>query len=455
MPDRYMPERTIPSRESHPESERGWLYYPDFSDRWDRWSLYSLAQWVNGLAFRNIQFSPAGKPVIKISEIKGGISSQTRFTQQTFDESVLVQTGDLLFSWSGQPETSIDAFWWYGQEGWLNQHIFRVTPNFNVDKTFLYYLLRYLKPNFVGIARNKQTTGLGHVTKRDMENMHVGLPSLPEQRAIAHVLGTLDDKIELNRRMNETLEAMARALFKSWFVDFEPVRAKMEGRWRRGESLPGLPAEHYDLFPDRLVPSELGEIPEGWSVDVLADAVEILSGGTPKTSIEEYWDGDIPWYTAKDAPSLSDVFVLTTERSITEAGVVNSSTKILPAGTTVITARGTVGRLACLGVPMAMNQTCYGLRGASGYPDYFTYWNVRNTVSDLQARTHGTIFDTITRQTFKIAETVLAPSSVAGAFESVLEPLMKHILGNLIESRSLAAQRDALLPRLVSGEVGV
>ena len=85
----------------------------------------------------------------------------------------------------------------------------------------------------------------------------------PKQRAVAHVLGTLDDKIELNRRMNATLEAMARALFKSWFVDFEPVRAKLEGRWRRGESLPGLPAELYDLFPDRLVDSELGEIPEG------------------------------------------------------------------------------------------------------------------------------------------------------------------------------------------------
>ena len=101
------------------------------------------------------------------------------------------------------------------------------------------------------------------------------VPPLPEQRAIAHILGTLDDKIELNRRMNETLEAMARALFKSWFVDFDPVRAKMEGRWRPGESLPGLPAHLYDLFPDRLVDSELGEIPEGWEVKALGDVVEL------------------------------------------------------------------------------------------------------------------------------------------------------------------------------------
>ena len=115
-----------------------------------------------------------------------------------------------------------------------------------------------------------------------LNQMWMALPPMPQQRAIAHVLGTLDDKIELNRRMNETLEAMARALFKSWFVDFEPVRSKMEGRWRRGESLPGLPAEHYDLFPDRLVDSELGEIPEGWGVRALGEVVEVVGGTTTK-----------------------------------------------------------------------------------------------------------------------------------------------------------------------------
>ena len=327
---------------------------------------------------------------------------------------------------------------------------FYLQPKVNLDTRWAYYHLLSVDINGMDSG-----SAIPSTSREDFYDLRVDVPPLPEQRAIAHVLGTLDDKIEMNRRMNETLEAMARALFRSWFVDFEPVRAKMEGRWHRGESLPGLPAEHYDLFPDRLVDSELGEIPEGWELGVLDDAVEILSGGTPKTSVQEYWDGDIPWYTAKDAPSLSDIFVLNTERSISQAGVQNSSTKVLPARTTVITARGTVGRLACLGVPMAMNQTCYGLRGASGYPDYFTYWNVRNTVSDLQARTHGTIFDTITRGTFKIAETVLAPPSVAGAFESVLGPLMKHILRNLNESLTLAEQRDALLSNLVSGKVRV
>ena len=333
---------------------------------------------------------------------------------------------------------------------WVNNHAHIVQGNSNADTRFLKYALSVLD-----ISGYLTGSTMPKLTQGNMNRIPLLTPPLPKQRTIAHVLGTLDDKIELNRRMNETLEAMARALFKSWFVDFDPVRAKMDGRWQRGESLPGLPADLYDLFPNRLVDSELGKIPEGWEVGVLDDAIEILSGGTPRTSISDYWDGDIPWYTAKDAPSLSDVFVLETERTITEAGIQNSATSVLPMGTTIITARGTVGRLACLGIPMAMNQTCYGIRGAHGYPDLFTYWNVRMAVDALQQRTHGTIFDTVTRQTFKLVETVLPAVEQGQTFDSAVKPVMGRILSNLQESRCLAAQRDALLPGLVSGEVGV
>ena len=247
--------------------------------------------------------------------------------------------------------------------------------------------------------------------------------------------------------MNRTLEEMARAIFQDWFVDFGPTRAKMGGQE------PYLPPELWDLFPDELVDSELGEIPEGWETGALSDTVEILSGGTPRTSVPEYWGGNVQWYTPKDAPNPSDVFAITTERSITLAGVANSSTQVLPFGTTVISARGTVGRLACLGIPMAINQTCYGIRGADGYPDYFTYWNVRNTVEDLQAKTHGTVFETITKDTFKIAESILAPAQLAQAYEECVYPLMTRILGNAFESFRLTGLRDTLLPRLISGEL--
>ena len=332
----------------------------------------------------------------------------------------------------------------------VNQHVAIIRPDsVNLDAGYLRYYLASPEVQAMLLSWAGSGGTRNALTKGMIESLEISLPSLSEQRRIAAILGALDDKIELNRRMNETLEEMARAIFQDWFVDFGPVRAKLESRE------PYLPPELWDLFPDRLVDSELREIPEGWEVGSLHDAVEILSGGTPNTSMPDYWDGGIPWYTAKDAPSLSDIFALTTERSITQAGVDNSSTKILPAGATVISARGTVGRLACLGIPMAMNQTCYGIRGAEGYPDFFTYWNVRSAVSELQARTHGTIFDTITRETFRIAETVLAPADVARAFESVIAPVMDRISGNLNESRTLAAHRDALLPKLISGELRV
>ena len=151
--------------------------------------------------------------------------------------------------------------------------ILRPRPS-EVDGPFLFYALSNYEAQqqFHSFANGITRFGL---RKADIGLVEIPLPPLAEQRAIAHVLGTLDDKIELNRRMNETLEAMARALFKSWFVDFEPVRAKKEGRWRRGESFPGLPADLYDVFPQRLAPSELGEIPEGWEVRTLGEVVEL------------------------------------------------------------------------------------------------------------------------------------------------------------------------------------
>ena len=319
---------------------------------------------------------------------------------------------------------------------------------------FIYYVMCGSAYRQEVLASATGTT-VKHTAPERIKQFRFELPPLHEQRAIADILGALDDKIELNRRMNETLEQMARALYKSWFVDFDPVRAKADGWWQRGESLPGMPADLYDMFPERLVSAELGEVPEGWAVGVLTDMIGLLSGGTPKTSVAEYWNGGIPWYTPKDAPALSDIFAINTERNISQSGVDHSATQVLPVGTTIISARGTVGRLACLGEPMAMNQTCYGIRGVNGYPSWFTYWNVRQSIGDLQTRTHGTIFDTITRQTFELVGALIPPPTVAAAFEAAVDSYMGRILVNLRESRVVGALRDALLPRLIAGELQV
>ena len=317
------------------------------------------------------------------------------------------------------------------------------------DAVFLYYVFTSAEQQDY-IRQNAIQTGVPHTNLGILRNTPLTLPPLAEQKAIAAVLGALDDKIELNRRMNTTLEAMARALFQSWFVDFDPVRAKLNGRQPTG-----LDSATAALFPASFQDSPLGPIPHGWEVCSLADKIELLSGGTPKTSEPAYWDGDIPWYSVRDAPTETDVWVIHTEKRVTKEGIANSAAQILPEGTTIISARGTVGKLALVGTQMAMNQSCYGVRGTKGYGDFFTYFALRQATADLQQRTHGTVFDTITRQTFETLDCIFPPANLTVIFDRAVAPMLAEIRANLRQSRTLATLRDTLLPKLLSGKLSV
>jgi type I restriction enzyme S subunit len=272
---------------------------------------------------------------------------------------------------------------------------------------------------------------------------------IAEQKAIAHILGTLDDKIELNRKTNETLEAMAKALFKSWFVDFDPVRAKAEGRST------GLPAEISDLFPDSFEDSELGEIPRGWQCCSFTKLVDVISGGTPKTSIDEYWNGSIPWFSVVDAPPGSSCWVIQTEKRITPEGLANCSSKLLPTGTTIISARGTVGKVCLAGRDMAMNQSCYGLRSKAENGEFFCFYLTKSLVEILEARAHGSVFSTITRGTLDGVATISPSLEAIQSFNRSTGALLGKIKANLEENRILGNQRDALLPKLICGELRI
>jgi len=319
-----------------------------------------------------------------------------------------------------------------------------------LDQSYLRWVLRgplyeEQKQKFLNVGAVFDSLNCGDIPK-----FEIPVPTLPEQRAIAAILGALDDKIELNRRMNRTLEAMARAIFTSWFVDFDPVRAKIEGRQPFG-----MDADTAALFPHAFEDSPLGQIPRGWQVGRFSDSIELLSGGTPKTSVVEYWDGDIPWFSVADAPDTGDVYVIDTEKKITQTGLQRSPTQLLPVGTTIISARGTVGKCALVGVPMAMNQSCYGVRGVAGQGNFYTYFSLRSVVSELQQGSHGSVFDTITRDTFNTVDVVISPAIIAQQFETIVAPYLQRIRCNLLELRTLADIRDALLPKLLSGKVQI
>ena len=282
-----------------------------------------------------------------------------------------------------------------------------------------------------------------------LRTVRIPLPPLPEQRAIAHVLGTLDDKIELNRRMDETLEAMARALFKSWFVDFEPVRAKMEGRWRRGESLPGLPAEHYGLLPDRLVDSELGEVPEGWEVKGLGEvALQRRSGVKP-----EEIDAESPYIALEHMPKRcialrqwSNADGLASGKFKFEQGDILFG-KLRPYFHKVGVAPLDGVCSTDIVVVQPKSNLWFGfVLGHTSSAEFVDYTDATSTGT----RMPRTNWADMAR--YKVA---LPSIAVSKAFTRLVEPYVNRIVSAIHESHSLAVQRDALLPRLVSGKVGV
>ncbi len=317
-----------------------------------------------------------------------------------------------------------------------------VKPGF--DRDFLFYQLLAHRTQLQGLATGAAQQNL---SGQQIKELVLPFPSLDEQRAIGSYLRTLDDRITLLRETNATLEAIAQALFKSWFVDFDPVRAKMEGR-----APEGMDEATAALFPDSFEETELGVVPLGWLPQTFRETIDIIGGGTPKTSNPDFWNGTIPWFSVVDAPAASDVFVIDTEKHITKAGLNGSSTKLLPAGTTIISARGTVGRLALIGCPMTMNQSCYGLRGKAE-DDYFTFFSTTRLVQQLQQKAHGSVFDAITQETFSGVHLSYPSAEVIAAFDSAIEPLMLRIRENLIQAKTLATLRDTLLPRLISGQL--
>jgi len=399
--------------------------YGELPDGW-RWSrLDEASEGVFDCPHSTPELTATGPFVVRTQDIITGVfraDHAARVSEETYAERtarVIPGRGDLLYSREGT-YFGIAAEVPRNTRVCLGQRMVLIRP----DKRQLDFgfLCRWLNSPIMAahIHGYRDGTVAERLNLPTIRALPVLIPPLPEQRAIAHILGTLDDKIELNRRMNQTLEAMAQALFKSWFVD--PTR---DG------------------------------LPKGWREVPFAETVSILGGGTPKTSVSEYWGGGIPWFSVADAPQNSDVFVIDTEKKITQVGVDNSSTQILPVGTSIISARGTVGKVALVGVPMAMNQSCYGLRGKAGARGFYTYYSTRALVSELQQHAHGSVFDTITRDTLAGVSIAEPPSPSVEQFEEAIAPCMERIKSNLLQSRTLAQLRDTLLPKLLSGELRV
>ena len=313
------------------------------------------------------------------------------------------------------------------------------------DYRYLFYQLLHSRPRIRNLSTGAAQQNL---SGRLIRSLCFSFPSLSEQRAIAHILGTLDDKIELNRRMNRTLEAMARALFKSWFVDFDPVRAKMEGRDT------GLPQHIADLFPDRLVDSEMGEIPEGWEVSEIGKEVSAVGGSTPSTKEPSYWhQGQHHWATPKDLSKLWSPVLLQTSRKITNAGLARIGSGLLPVGTVLMSSRAPIGYLAIAEVPTAVNQGFVAMRCDQRLPNlYVLFWCYQN-LGYIRNIAGGSTFAEISKKAFRSVPVLVPPEALLGLYERLSRPPYDQVVARMKEAATLATLRDTLLPKLISGEI--
>ncbi len=308
-----------------------------------------------------------------------------------------------------------------------NQQINTIVPHSNIDSDFVYYLMCIVGKELNYIS--KTSTAVPIINKSTFSDWDIVIPREKEdQRRIASILSSLDRKIELNNKINADLEEMAQAIFKNWFVDFEPFK---DGKF---------------------VDSELGMIPEGWKVGRLTDVIKLMPGGTPKTSEPLYWDnGTIPFFSPKD---VNGVYCFATEKHITEAGLNKCSSNLYPKDTIFITCRGTVGKVCLVACDMAMNQSNYAIKAIDGYSQYYVFFLVKSVVERLIKKSNGAVFSAITSKDFD--EEILIPSQKAVEdFTNVIDGFFRRIFTIGTESSRLSLLRDTLLPRLMSGELEV
>jgi type I restriction enzyme S subunit len=396
-------------------------------------SLFELAVWKNGLAFRSIDFSDIGLPVIKITELNNGISESTRYTNVQYSKEFFLTKGDMVFAWSGNPDTSIDVYRYDLPDGWLNQHIFKITPNQQlVEKDYLFYLLKYLKSRFKKIAQNKQTTGLGHITIADLKKIMLVLPQKELQIKIGRILRSLDDKIESNKRANDILQQQAQALFKAWFLDnnervdweighfsdyIETVRS---GDWGkelpnsayteqvyciRGADIPDIKCGNKGKMPTRYIQSKnllSKKLSDG-------DIVVEISGGSPTQSTGR----------------IAQIHNALIDRYNGDMICTNFCKAITPK-------------------PNASAFIYYYWQYLYDKGVFFAYENGTTGIKNLDV---AGIIET--------EQIILPPKPLIEQFDIVCRIFVNQIATNGLESERLATLRDTLLPKLMSGEIDV
>ena len=402
---------------------------------WEKVKLGDIANCIQpgpfGSQLHSSDYADEGTPIIMPKDMIGGRISHQDLIRVP-DEHLQrlkrhqVYGGDLMVARKGDVRKCV--YITENENGWLTgSDCLKVS----LDKgkcypKYIYYQLRspfigrWLETISIGATMPSLNTGL-------LSGIEISLPTIDTQIRIAAVLSTYDDLIENNQKQIKLLEEAAQRLYKEWFVDLR--------------------------FPGHETTPIVDGVPEGWVDRKFSDVVSIMSGGTPKTDNKEYYDGSIPFYTPKDSDGA--FFAFDTITHISQSGLEYCNSRLYPAGTVIITARGTVGKTTILAVPMAMNQSCYALKCDELNSPYYLFFSLNKEVDALKTMANGGVFNTIIVKTFDSINLTVPTQEVLSVFDAVVSSIMEQIKTKMRQNTHLAEARDRLLPKLMSGEIEV
>ncbi|EOX4791656.1 restriction endonuclease subunit S [Vibrio alginolyticus] len=415
----------------------------------------AIAMGPFGSRIKAENFVDSGVPVLKGGNLHGAYINDSDcdfLTEEKADElkSSVVYEGDIVITHRGTiGQVSIVS----DESKYPRYVVSQSQLKISLDKTKVnpYYVNYYLRSRLGQhqLLSFASQVGVPAIAKAStsVKQIRVPCPPLTIQGKIVDFIRAIDRKLTNNSSVNQTLEEMAQAIFKSWFVDFEPVKAKMNG-----EQPEGMDAATASLFPEKLV-SDTG-LPEGWKLSEIGDEVAVVGGGTPSKKNDDFWvGGHIHWTSPKDLSGVQDKVLLDTASKLTEAGLKKVSSGLLPVDTVLLSSRAPVGYLALAKVPLAVNQGYIAMRCEKALPPEFVLQWCVHRMDEIKQRASGSTFAEISKKNFKPISVVVPSEDVLNAYQKLVKPLYDAITSNVRQSEQLSNLRDTLLPKLLSGQL--
>jgi type I restriction enzyme S subunit len=375
------------------------------------------------------------------------LSKVERYISQMGSNSVqnaLIPKNSILISCIGSDMGKVAI---NSAKGVTNQQINTIIPNTSlVDPQYLYYQLLPRKRELQLLASGGSAQPI--LNKSQFSEIKIALPSIATQKSIAQILGTLDDKIEFNQKTNQTLEDIAKAIFQCWFVDFDPVREKVEGRPTK------LPDEINNFFPSEFVESELGEIPKDWEIKKISDFGKVICGKTPSTKVVENFNGEFPFITIPDMRS--GITSLKTERTLTKLGANELTGKMLPEGSICVSCIATPGLVTITSTNSFTNQQINSIIPNNKNHKEFLFFSMLGLESVIKSNGGGgSVFTNLNTSKFKLLPIIKPSENLINKFSEISNSILEKIIINQRQSSILMTIKETLLPKLISGELQI